>query len=96
MARMRVSTRLETTGASGWAPSFAATAVVPRRAARVVRAGVVELVAVEAVGVEVDDDRVAVLQQRDRTAEERLRRHVPDHQTDRPAREPAVGHERDR
>ena len=46
--------------------------------------------------VQVDDDRVAVLDERDRAAEVRLRGDVADDEADRAAGEPRVGHERDR
>ena len=46
--------------------------------------------------VDVDDDRVALLDDRDRAAERGLGRDVADHQAVGPAGEPAVGQQRDR
>src|SRR5581483_9871608 len=44
---------------------------------------------------DVEDDRVAVAYERDRSAAERFGRDVPDHQAVGRAGEPSVGHERD-
>ena len=57
---------------------------------------VVQLDAVHAVGVDVNDDLVAVLDQRDRAAEECLGRDVTDDETNGSAREASVGHQCDR
>ena len=56
MARIRFSTRLVTTGASGWMPPLAATASSHACARCSWSSRIVELEAVEAVGVEVDGD----------------------------------------
>ena len=94
--RMRLSRRSVTGFTSGCTPPLAAAAAC-QTAMRFARSAVVvELAAVEAVVVEVDDDRVAVLDQRDRAAEERLRRDVADDEADGAAGEAGVGHERDR
>src|ERR1700687_2095729 len=55
-----------------------------------------ELAAVETIAVEIDDDRVAALNQRDWSAEERLRRHVSDDQADRSTGEATIGHKPNR
>ena len=68
------------------AATSARTAARPRRPGRRGRAP----------PIDVDDDRVAFLDDGDRAAERGLRRDVADHQAVGPAREPAVGQERDR
>ena len=54
-----------------------------------------ELGAVETILVDVDGDGVAVLDERDRTAEQGLRGDMPDDETDGATREPSIGHEGD-
>src|SRR6185312_8706775 len=56
---------------------------------------VCQLGARDAVGVEVDDDGVPVLYERDRPPEERFRCHMADDEADRSAGETRVGHETD-
>ena len=94
---MRLSRRFVTGFTSGWTPPFrsAAVAATPR-ARRAWTRGVGELAAVEAILVQIDDDRVAVLDERDRAAEVRFRRDVADDEADRAAGEARVGHQRDR
>ena len=60
------------------------------------RLGVVELEAVEPVLVDVDHDRVAVLDKRDGPAEEALRANVADDEPDGSPGEARIGHEGDR
>ncbi len=51
--------------------------------------------AVELVGVEVDDDLVAVLDEGDRAAQRRFGADMADHQADRAAREAGIRHQAD-
>ena len=95
VARIRASTRSVTGTASGWTPPLPSAAARHAAARRFEHVGVAELHAVEAVGVQVDHNGVAVLHQRDRPPEDGLGRDVADDQTDRSTREACVGHQRD-
>src|SRR5438270_6655624 len=55
-----------------------------------------ELAAAETIAVDIDDDRVAVFNQRDWSAEKRLWRHVSDDEADRSTREATVCHKPNR
>ena len=61
-----------------------------------VHGGVLELTAVQAVPVQVDDDRIAILDESDRSAEVGFGRDVADDQAHRAAGEASIGHEGDR
>ena len=84
------------TGAtSGWTPPLPSAAARHAAARRPNTSGSSSSDAVEAVGVQVDHDGVAVLDERDRPPEERFGRDVADDQADRSPREAGVGHQRD-
>ena len=94
-ARIRRSSRVSAGRTSGWIPLLRFGLGLPPRPARGRGRRVLQLGAVQGVLVHVHDDRVAVLDERDRAAQRRLGRHVADDQSDRAAGETGVGHQRD-
>ena len=88
--RILLSNRFTTCFTAGWRPPFRWTASCQAFARRVYSAGVSKFAAVEAIVIDVDDDRVAILDESDWSAEKGLRCDVADHQAHRSARESCV------
>jgi hypothetical protein len=65
--------------------SVFARSLLPFRKPTFTLVGIYKLAAIETIGVEVDNDRVPILDEGDRAAEEGLRRYVAYHEADGPA-----------
>ena len=79
----------------GWTPPLAATTLSHAALRFAERCRIGQRRAVEFIAVEVDDDLVAILDERDRAADRRFRADVADDEADRSAGEARVRHQSD-